>query len=56
MLVNFYLMLPCRCAQIFPNGINGGIGKPFVECLHDELCRDIPTDVVLKSNVPSKIL
>lgn len=39
-------MLPCRCAQILPDSINGGIDKPFAECLHNELCCGTPADKV----------
>lgn len=28
----------------------------IVECLHNELSRDIPANVVLKSNVPNEVL
>ena len=56
MLINFNLMFPRCCTQILPDSINGRIDKPFVECLHNELCCDIPADVVLESNVPRKVL
>lgn len=55
-LIYFNLMLSCRCSQIFSDCIKGGIDKPFAKCLHNELSRDIPADVVLKSNVPSEVL
>lgn len=48
-------MLSCRCSQILSDCIKGGIDKPFAECLHNELCCDIPADVVLESNVPSEV-
>ena len=49
-------MIPRCCAQILPDGVNRGIGKPFMECLHDKLSRDITADVILESYVPSKVL
>ena len=56
MFINFNPMIPRCCAQILPDGINRGIGKPFMECLHDKLSRDITADVILESYVPSKVL
>ena len=56
MLINFNLMFPRCCTQILPDSINGRIGKPFMECMHDKLCRNISADVVLESNVPRKVL
>lgn len=56
MLIYPNFMIPRCCAQILPDGVNRGIGKPFMECLHDKLSRDITADVILESYVPSKVL
>lgn len=56
MLVYFNPMIPRCCAQILPDGINRGIGKPFMEGVHDKLRCYISTDIILKSYVPSKVL
>lgn len=56
MFINFNFMITRCCAQILPDGINRRVGKPFMEYLHNELRRNIPTDVVLECYVPSKVL
>ena len=47
-------MLSCCRAQFFSDGINGGIEKPFIECLHNELCRDIPLMLYWKAMFQAK--
>jgi len=47
-----YLIVKSEGELIF----NGGIDKPFAECLHNELSRDIPANVILERNVPSEVL
>lgn len=56
MFINFNPMIPRCCAQILPDGINRGIGKPFMKGVHDKLRCYISTDIILKSYVPSKVL
>ena len=55
MFVDSNLMITRCCAQILPDGINRGIGKPFMEGVHDKLRCYISTDIILKSYVPSKV-
>lgn len=48
-------MSSCSRAQILPNGVNGGVGKPFIECMQDEFCCNISRDIVLEGNIPCKV-
>ena len=54
--VYFNLMPSCGCTQILSNSIKCGIGKPLCKCRHYKWCSHISTYIILKSDIPSKVL
>lgn len=49
-------MPTCCSAQILSDSLKRRISEPFAESMHYEQCSGITSNVILKGNVPCKVL